>query len=403
MTQLILLVSILAMLGTTAWLLTGRGPVQDKEVEACWRRVGDALGLDYNPGTRASGPTLGGQIGDATVNVDSFRRVEGGERQHFTRVVVGNGGGIQGASKRPKRVFNGILDLLNRSRHKRLVELAKKHGVTVARGQLRAARPGLVFDPGEVARLIRLMVVNVDRLGVDVTNIPSRLAINIKDKTLSKGDRRKMLVVLLEQYGDSPEGQSIAKVTLSNSDPTLRLPAAIALRREGLATLGGLAATPEVNQELRVKALSTIIQGFPAKLAVPHVRPVLAHSDPRIARTAVQLIGHLKFRPMLSDLARRLGAKGATKGGLLALIVETLADLGDASIEPTLIQLIKHPDSSVCGPAAEALGRLGTQRAVEPLLRAATSLSAHASLRPKARDAARMIKDRLEKAEMATT
>lgn len=402
MTQLILLVSVLVMLGTTVWLLTGRGPVQDKEVETCWRRVAEALGLEYSAGSRAAGPAMAGQIGEATVQVDSFRRVESGERQHFTRVVVGSGADLQGAGKRPRRTFNDILDLLNRSRHKRIVELASKHGVTVARGRLRAARPGLVFDPGEIARLIRLMVINVDRLGVDTTNIPSRLAINIRDKTLSKGDRRKMLLVLLEQYADSPEAQAIAKATLNNADPTLRLPAAIALRREGLPVLAGLAANPEVAQELRVKAVSTLLQGFPAKLSIPHVRTVLMHPDPRIARTAVQLIGHLNFRVMVPDLARRLGAKGAARGGLLGLIVETLAEIGDVSIEPTLIQLIKHPDASVCCPAADALARLGTQRAVEPLLRASTSLSAHTKLRPKARDAARMIKERLEKAEQTS-
>jgi hypothetical protein len=147
------------------------------------------------------------------------------------------------------------------------------------------------------------------------------------------------LMTLVGLDRESEESKRAVEGALKDDDPELRFFAATLERGErALAVLQELAAGADTPPHLRCAAVCRLVDEYPE----PEVAEVLAASEP----------------------------------ALLALLLE-------------------HDSQHVCLAAAGALGKMGSVRAVEPLLLSAQRPHAHATLKDAARDSVRRIQARL--------
>jgi hypothetical protein len=175
------------------------------------------------------------------------------------------------------------------------------------------------------------------------------------------GVRKRNLRHLVERYPSSDETRRAAEGAEGDADPEMRLLAAVSLGGERASgVLLALARDSGVRSDLRVEAVERLRAArHPAVFEV--ARDVAPDADAALAQAAAR----------------------------------ALAELGDARAEPILIQLLGHESLEARSAAAEALGKLGTVRAVEPLLPLTKGLTTSAALKDAARAAVRAIQGRL--------
>lgn len=391
------LVGVLLFVVVVGWWIIGNQPrVTDKEVDARWRQAASALGLEYAPGDATSGPMMEGAVGAMRVVIDTFGRYQGGERKTFTRVVVDSLGRIPAhlGADAASRTDDPVERLLQQTSRRRITDLVKHLGATVSGGRLRWACAGLEWDVGALVTTVRNVVRTAEHLCLAETDIPGRLLANVRDHTVPADQRREMLLVLLDRYAGTPEAATAAKEALDHPEPAVRLEAARSLGKAGVPALGSLAADPEAPADIRANALTEVIRNHPRDLAEPQLRKVLKHPDPHVPRTGIHVVRHLKHEPAVRVLLE-LAADPRTEAELLGLVVELIAELGDASAEPTLLGLLHHKDVVVRRGAAMALGRLGSGAALGPLQELVDAVLTDNRLRSHARGALREIRQRL--------
>ncbi len=351
-----------------AWVAVPRRET-DEEMDALWGRCADALGLRYDPGGPTNGPTMSGRMGQMRVLVDTFGRVTAGRRETFTRVVVDSEGRIpDNASTHPtaERPRDPLEAMLARHGQRRVLDLVKHLGATLAQGKLRWARPGLIWEAADFVQTVRDAVRTAEHLCVDEADIPARLLVCVRDQRIDAAQRREMLLVLLDRYPGTNEANAAARDALRHPEPVVRLTAARALGQTGVSTLGVLGSDPAVPPEVRAQALNDLMTAWPSDVAQPQLRRVLRSPEPEIVRTAVHLIRQLHHTPAVRVLLE-LGADPQTPPDLLSLVVEVVGEVGDAAAEPVLLGLLRHGEVIVRRGAAIALGQIGTPEAIVSL------------------------------------
>ena len=231
--------------------------------------------------------------------------------------------------------------------------------------------------------------------------------------------------------GWSPEVNRVAKLFCSDTNPTLRLKAARFLKTEGLDVLKTLFFTESVPEEVRAEAW----------VAYAHLKslPTMDKSDEDHAAEA--MIRRLSGRPgksqdnvttspakqeLESMLTQYLSSKGRRSEEVLVAIFETTARLRlridykllapahshsspkvrasfalaahlqeSDRIETDLIKLLADTEVSVAVQAAMMLGKVGTTRAVEPLMKHTKSMLLGGELKFAALEAIQSIQSRV--------
>ena len=396
MVEVALAVGAIALAVAALWIIKSPGRPNEPDQDKCWRMAGEALGLEYDEGGATAGPTLEGELAGFPLLVDTFGRSDGTRRRTFTRVVIDAGermpDNIDGTVV-PNPQADALTRLLDQTSRRRISDLVKTLGATVGQGKVRWAREGLVWPVVDFVQTVRTVVRTTEHLCVDESDIPGRLLLASRDHELPDEQRKQLLLVLFDRFPGTPEAIAGARDGLSHPEPEVRIEAARALGRTGVPALGQFARDPGLEQELRVVALTALVDEHGPELHGPQLRKVLQAPEPEVCRTAVHFVRRTDLKtavPFLLELA----TDPRTSNDLLTLLVETIGEMGDVSAEPTLMGLLHHADMVVRRGAAVALGRIGGPGALEPLYEQVEVLGADARLRSTCLAAMREIRAR---------
>ena len=136
-----------------------------------------------------------------------------------------------------------------------------------------------------------------------------------------------------------------------------------ALERQGpyaVPHLRTMLASPQIDVVMfALQMLSRI--GDP--LAVHGVMPLVRHSDPNVAQSAIEALGKLRHPEAVPILLELLNSEL----WLQVAAIDALGEIGDPIAVPALVALV--PDSIAAEPAVIALQRIAAPEALHPLLR----------------------------------
>jgi HEAT repeat protein len=158
------------------------------------------------------------------------------------------------------------------------------------------------------------------------------------------------------------EPQVLGELVADETNAIRRNAAITALERQGpyaVPHLRTMLARPEVDVVMfALQMLSRI--GDP--LAVHGVVPLVRHSDPNVAQSAIEALGQLRHREAVPTLLQLL------KGDLWLQLaaIDALGEIGDPAAVPLLVALV--PDSIVAEPAVAALLRIAAPESLEALI-----------------------------------
>jgi len=153
---------------------------------------------------------------------------------------------------------------------------------------------------------------------------------------------------------------------LAGGDDDCREAAAVALRGMGPAVIGPLSAlldSPDV--ALRWWATRALAE-VGGQSAVAPLTHALADDDADVRACACLALGKVGAASAAGALAERLGDDSVF---VAAVAADALAMLGPGAVD-VLAQMLLHHRPTVRLHAVRALGRIGSQQAVEPLCRA---------------------------------
>jgi hypothetical protein len=189
-------------------------------------------------------------------------------------------------------------------------------------------------------------------------------------ETLPQTQRLLALKDLFSRFGDSTESYQAARGCLMNSDPEIRLHAALQLGREATRELQGMAEDHEVPDGLRARAFKGVVSSGSAP---PHLFETFIQSkSEELCRVAILAVGSAAVsnpRPSLADPA----LASALSETLAVELCRALARTGDDCAEDQLLRLLKRPEIAVQVAAASALSKVGSPSAINVLLTTAAT------------------------------
>jgi HEAT repeat protein len=149
----------------------------------------------------------------------------------------------------------------------------------------------------------------------------------------------------------------------------IRLQAAFFLRDfEMITKIAAIEAEPV---ETRLRAMRFLTKKAPSEKVRPLLEKLLDSLNPAVRKEAIADLGWLRHRPAAGKLCRLTATADSETAVVLAW---ALAKIGDPAAEPTLLSLLEREEEELKIAAANALGRVGTATAVEPLMKLTGSL-----------------------------
>jgi len=389
-----------------------------------WTGYAQRLGLKSDPGGFGRGPSVTGSLEGFPIRLEKVTRGTGKSEAQFTRLTVFGRGkippdlslGAEGfVSAALRRVGRGdvatgderfdaatrvqgdpaaaraALDATTRDG----VRLAVRRGVRLEDACLIWETPGIEYDR-TLERTTRELVGLARGLSLEGTTIPARLARNVRTDP-SPGVRRRSFETLIERFPEAADTAEAARAALHESSPETRVLAAEALPGdEGFETLESVTLSTEAEDDVRIRALRSLVRRADAPRAAALVRSALGASSAPLCRAAVAAAGERRLAEALPHLAAMVDAADAETRTALAT---ALGEIGDAGGEGAALALLGSAEPLVRVAAARALGRIGGKDAVEPLLALTGGLLPFGDLRAAAADAVRAIQARLGPAD----
>ncbi|MFC2171231.1 HEAT repeat domain-containing protein [Acidobacteriota bacterium] len=249
----------------------------------------------------------------------------------------------------------------------------------------------------EIPAAVRSVVELGKRLSTESDEaILERLCNNAENDPLDSV-RLRNLLLLQETYPKTPFAISASRAALEAQSPNLQLAGALFLGEEGSVTLRRIAYSEDADQDLRVRALKHHYGTLPpAQQDVSELEALLSSSSLLVRRIAIELMGSLGHRPVLERIDMLLDDADVKTAEVIAIAIR---EIGDPAAEPTLLRMLGRDETRVKEAAANALGTVGTVRAVEPLLELTTGVARSGSLKRASREAISRIQHRLGDAE----
>ena len=234
---------------------------------------------------------------------------------------------------------SAVLALLNTNARAAIAELQAEHcetltnrSVAVINGHVLFMQPKKFRSDAKMRDAAKRVVELAHTISVG-ESIPRCLLNNFESES-NENIRYRNLEVLLAEFRASDEAKAGAEMALESPDLKLRIFGAKHCGKEGLAALEAISTDPDVASEHRVAAIDTLRK--------------LGDS---------------------SALHALLASLEGPDAVVTAAIAKFVGVVGDVEHEPTLAGLLGHADEAVKVAAAEALGSIGTVKAVEPLLK----------------------------------
>lgn len=229
-------------------------------------------------------------------------------------------------------------------------------GLSVNGGLLHwSGRPPMVEDTAT-----RLVDIAAHLLSPDLLAGLEKSALT--DRTAAM--RLRALDLLTSRFATAPETRRIASAAIADSEPSVRLRAAIFLGPEGYDELAALAANESLPPEVRAEAIRNATQ-LPRERAAVIVRDALTDRRELVRMSAILTAGRLK---LASCNARFTGIVRRAPPAQQIAIVEAAAATEHSSAEAPLLAALEDGTPEVKLAAVRALGPVGTVRSIEPLL-----------------------------------
>jgi HEAT repeat protein len=411
----LVVLGVLVVGGALAWAAAVGHAKREEETSHAWRDVASALGLEFSEYT--DNRTLAGQLDGVPVRAEYSYVVHGeaNTRTYVEKMLFSAGGQIPVSlvARKDSTVF-GVSDpeigdksfddrvelanvnayvcaALTYSARTQLLALLEAGGevrqgkiVRETGGDATATRSELMETLRSFAKLARLLEVTDGTLH-------ERLAANATSDPIS-GVRLQNLRCLVDPATHAPAAlvTSTARSLLADERTSLRLLAARQLGREGGPVLRAIAASEPTRAPLRVEALGALHEQSAPEL---HglLSPLLASSTPEVVCAALSIVAARGLDELSADVMLCTESEHPT---VRAAAATTLAALSPELAEATLLALLADASTDVQRACVEALGRVGSVAAVEPLLPLARAF-VPSPLRHAARDAVARIQSRL--------
>jgi len=390
-----------------------------------WTGYARSLGLANDPGGFGRGPRVTGSVDGFPIRLEPIWRGTGRARRRYTRLTVFGRGKIppdlslhaegfvssalravgRGDVETGDAAFDATTRVLGDraaalaaldADTRRRVRLSVMRGVRLDDSNLIWEGPGIVSNAARLEDTTRDLVALASGLSLEGTTVPARLERNVRSDS-SPGVRRRSLETLLERYPEAKETTEACRAALHESSPETRVFAAEALPGdEGFETLEAVALSTVVGDDVRVRALRSLVRRAEPRRAAALVQAALGAAPSEARRAAVVAAGELRLADALPRLVAMVGSADAATRVALAT---ALGEIGAAGGEGAALALLDSDEPLVRVAAARALGRIGGKDAVEPLLALSRGLLPFGDVRAAAADAVRAIQARLGPAE----
>jgi hypothetical protein len=365
-------IAIVAALGVglgIAWVVSGPKMQPDRAAEFCWNEFATRLGLEYDPGGILKGPYISGSVGTMSLLMDTFHQQGDGSKLLYTRCVVDAGGnlpeGFDGQAK-AKATDDPAKRLLAQATRYHINNLIKKLGATISGGKIRLVRPGSVWSPQVMIKMVKHIVAICEFLCIDPKDVAGKLLHGSRDTTIPDDMRADFKRVLMETYPGSIESDSAAAELIDDPDPRTRLRAAKSLGAKGIPTLIKVGRDPGMTREVREEAVSHLIRTDAPEQVGAGIRNLLTSTHAEVFRVTLAVVRRMRYAPALRTLME-LASDSRVSGDQAASITEAIGEMGDVNCQPLLINLLNHDFLLVRRRAAAALGRQGNANALPAL------------------------------------
>ncbi|MCK6547110.1 hypothetical protein L6R52_14770 [Myxococcota bacterium] len=298
-----------------------------------------------------------------------------------------------------------LVALLDQDTRQLVLRALRGRGAHVGLGRIELELTSGTNASADAERIHATVVELVElakRLSIQGPSLTERLEHNARFERHASV-RAKNLTLLVDEYPESPAARRAAVAALDDVSPDVRLIGAVHLGDEGFAALAAIAEDERGAEESRLRALLVLVKQHPKERALPVLERVLASSSYAMrvqAVSAMAALGHYpnEQRARLEELIASADPR-AIKA--VAKLLETPAfqalDASEA-FEPILIGLLGH-DPAIASVAIDALAKVGSVRAVEPLLAFTRRILVDGTLKRAARDAIEQIQLRLDDVE----
>jgi hypothetical protein len=272
-------------------------------------------------------------------------------------------------------------------------ELMRRATVVVDGGHVELTYPGYPTGPEliELIEMGRQLFVDLSLRGQTVAE---RLLDNAREDEVD-AVRETNLRLLLEVFPETEAGQRGVELALGHRSARLRMLGAAALPEGAAEALGAMLRDKRMTDQERAEVLP-----LSTKLGSafhPELKLALAATDEVLQARIVDHIAELGAREFLPELRQQaVHARGEGCGAFCRAFVA----LDDREAEPLLLQLLAGSDLAGRVQAAHALAKLGTVRAVAPLLEISSALLTPIQLKSAARKAIGAIQARLGEADV---
>jgi len=287
-----------------------------------------------------------------------------------------------------------VLALLTPELRRRLVLLVSLGG-RLEGGRL-SSRTSTLVRRGVVRRALQsLLALALDLASSEGGGLCERLLRNARTDPQA-GVRLANLSVLQERFASTPEARQASAEGLQDASPWVRLSAARFAGDEGREVLEALVRDRHVPDDAAAEAVVLLAVRLPVDRAGPILVEALKSRTGDARRQAIDALAHLRYAPALGPIVVLVERADAATASAAAA---ALGSFGDAKAEPALLEAVLGKERDLRLAAVRALARVGTVRAVEPLLGVVEAAHPDAETREAVREAVSAIQSRLLGAE----
>ena len=288
----------------------------------------------------------------------------------------------------PQTPARAALDAQTR---RRLLDLLIMGELEVVNGVIRIDFVTASSDLYELTltRLLRNVLDAARRLGWP-PDVVVRLAENARHDPVA-WVRKENLLTLVREFPEHASTRDVLRAACTDPSDDVRVRAATALGRAGRETLMEIAEREQADDAAAARAIAALGRLLTSDRVQAILGRALRARRVETARACLLLLGHGGGTETLGLLEKVLRVE---KGGLAVAAIQGLAATGLTAVERPLIEALARDISDVRVAAAEALGRIGSPRAVLPLKEAEAGHPRDADLRRATRQAVAHIQSR---------
>jgi hypothetical protein len=246
------------------------------------------------------------------------------------------------------------------------VDLTSKHAVLSLRRQWpRLGEETLPAASEEIVELVEGACAVITKLRVSKGDFAARLSQNVK-MDRSQWVRCRSLQLLSSEYGTTPALDDAIAASARDSSQAVRAVAAVLHgHASGLNEIGRLMARDNAPDGVRLGAFVQVLDRFPASAVNPVIKQALRSSCVALRARALEAAVQSGDEQLVLEACHLLKGKAADQG---PATIRTLIKANPTCLEVALLELVSCAKEEVSMPAIVALGKVGGDNAIAPLV-----------------------------------